>query len=620
MVRWTVVILCLIPCFQGVGCREDCPPIPDIVVPTCPPQNVYVGFICRQDGMYLDDEKMVSTDAMHFVDSPCSSATFDIVGKGYRACCDDTCCEWHPDDPTYPLPAFVECETDDECAFGERCRLTKAPNGEQVGTCEYGSEGDPCDYQHFCEEGLFCNEAKLTCETRVDEEGVYCDGAAENCKLPLQCLCHGGGQGCRCYDGTEGDFCHLGTCQAGLYCAFQDDPAHDNACTAGNLGDPCSWDIQCLGNMTCEESADWPRCYQWLIIGEPCGVAAEAYSLCEKGLSCNTAFEPPLCATPGLDTDPCVADTNCSSTYHCIEELGKCYDGSPGDPCITGSDCSPGHNCIGWNQKCAGGAVGDFCEPGTCNEGAYCGPSLEAENEWVCLDGVPGDPCGAVSQCNEGLDCVATDTYSLCFSILDEWEVCLLDPLEVFALCDVGMTCNGALDPPKCKAPSVSGQVCLAAADCVDGLLCLEGLDLCTGGQENEPCAEDSHCLIGLACELESGLCLSGMEGLPCDGPEDCQEGLLCSTADGLCHNGFEGDPCAEPGDCNEQLLCSSADGQCHDGLDGDPCLVLDDCQEQLLCVAFDGLCHYGGEEDPCDEGSCLEGFVCVDNLCHLVE
>ena len=607
----TIVGAVMVVILLQSGCKEEC---------DCPPQELYVGYICMEEGMSLDGELLVVADPLHHAESVCEDSTLAVIGKGYRACCDEICCEWHPDDPDYPAHVNGPCETDEDCGFGLMCREEPAPEDQEpIKLCRYGSTGEPCDYSHFCSDGHYCHPQMHVCEAPSYVEGVVCDPSAPSCGLPLKCVCVSSGKGCYCYDGTDNDPCQLGTCEAGLYCAYMDDDAVENTCADGSKGAACSWNVQCQGKLVCESTGVGKRCVKHLTVDEPCPEATDPFARCADNLVCNQAFEPARCVLPGEDGAACSVDDDCAWAHSCFTLSGECFDGSEGDPCQIDAECPNSGACISWVGFCADGSLQDPCEEGTCTYGLYCHLDVDGGGGTTCHDGIKGDPCKKTDDCNNGLECMEIDESFRCLEMLPSGTECLSDPTAGWATCNDGLFCNAALEPPICAKPGGNAEPCVVEEACAEGFLCLPDLNLCSDGGPGAPCLVDEFCADQLLCVEAVSSCQTGEPGAACDDAEDCAQDLLCNSLTATCEDGLEGDQCSDANDCANGLLCNSLTGTCKPGLEGEPCGDIVDCIFGLVCIESDGACHDGSQGDPCDTpAQCFPGLTCVDGFCDV--
>jgi hypothetical protein len=571
----------LLATFVGLaaGCQQECPPQEDVIV--------YQGTICTQEGLTVDGALMVPADPLHYTMSTCGQTSLQLIGQGYRACCDGECCEWHPDTEDFELSLNAPCADDSDCGFGLLCRTREVEGGEAT-LCVYGALDEPCDYQHFCDADLYCHPTGHVCKALAPAEGLACDPSVMSCASGMFCVCGSSLAGCYCYDGSEWDPCEQGTCQDGLYCVNPADGAGKPGCHDGTKGDPCSWTVQCQGKLECLQVGLLTYCVELLGAYQQCAPSSDEYTRCAPGLVCNEAFDPPVCRPPGEDGDDCHASADCVAWAQCILPLGKCYDGTDGDPCSLEAECSGGRHCIPWLGACSSGHLGDPCVADTCMPGLSCHVVEVGKPEAKCLDGIKGDPCQVDDQCNPGLICMEKPGGKVCVQVSGEGEPCAVDPAALVE-CSDGLLCNPALEPPACTLPGLSGAACLTGEQCAEGHWCLADLSVCTSGNVAAPCSTNEDCLPGLQCDAAALLCGLGYEGMPCTAAAECFTGYVCSTADGMCHDGMPTDPCLTAVDCAPASFCVQALGQCQDGTAGAACDDVTQCAQGLACT--DSVC-----------------------------
>lgn len=561
-----------------LSCQEEAPVCEPIVIR---------GYLCLETGLSHEGELLVSANPLQHVMSKCEQTSLQLLGKGYRACCDGTCCEWQPDTPNFELHVNGPCEADSDCGFGLKCRLRDVDEGS-LPICAYGLADEPCDYQNFCADEHYCHPLLHVCKETISFEGGGCDPSVESCGVGLSCVCPAVKE-CFCYDGSDEDPCDLGTCQEGYYCAGMEETNAHTSCQNGSKGDPCSWSVQCEGKLECAEVAGGKRCVELLSNGAFCPPATDAFTSCMPGLHCNEAFDPPQCKPLGQEGEPCKLDSDCTPETGCNQTLSQCYDGSEGDPCLTDLECAGGRRCISWALVCVDGSVGDPCWEDSCAPGLYCYSDQADWDGAACLDGVKEDKCFLPEQCNTGLACVERNGETICVELLGDGDTC--DPEGILPVaCGEGLFCNDAATPPICSAPGEAGAPCKDDAYCEEDHVCLLDLNLCTDGGIDAPCLTDADCHPSISCDAAAQKCGAGIEGAPCPEPDLCFVGLVCSAADDQCHDGETGDPCLIPEDCAVEFSCVAAVGQCYDGGEDAPCDAEEQCQEGLGCI--DGICE----------------------------
>jgi hypothetical protein len=167
--------------------------------------------------------------------------------------------------------------------------------------------------------------------------------------------------------------------------------------------------------------------------------------------------------------------------------------------------------------------------------------------------------------------------------------------------------------------------VCLAHADCDDGIDCTE--DACVGGQcvatpDDTLCPDDGrYCNGREICDPGEGCTSSGNpcpDGFLCDedndicadclGDHQCDDGIDCT--DDACFDGecvFEPDDEVCPDDgryCNGAERCDPAGGCVSTGNPCPPALVCDEDQDRCTICLEDIDCN---DRDPCTVDTCID-------------
>ena len=181
---------------------------------------------------------------------------------------------------------------------------------------------------------------------------------------------------------------------------------------------------------------------------------------------------------------------------------------------------------------------------------------------------------------------------------------CLVDtPCVEDTNCPPGYVCNAALDPPACSKIycSVAGSPCSAAASCLDGMQCDEGIcrtcnvcgDLCSVDFQTD----SQHCGCCDNPVPDSGSCVDGEPGCAA-GSASCDGACIDVTADpnncGSCGNVVGADAAC----VNGEIVCNSPGATVCDG----DCVSLTD--DDANCGGCDQACP--GSSDGCEEGSCV--------------
>jgi len=199
--------------------------------------------------------------------------------------------------------------------------------------------------------------------------------------------CGGGaGLGERCGEWGHGTL----ACADGFYCSLAPDESRGTCKRAGRENEPCPEVMlaSCAGDLTCNRAFNPPLCTAAITRGLDCTSAA-----CVEGLIC--LMKPvgvPTCEAPRLDGEACLnAQGQCAGALVCLPYAGVPEGGvcgarvSAGNVCDDAADCQAGL---------------------TCNAGfppARCEPPSEI-----------GQPCGSAPDCKSlncdlvALSCVAS--------------------------------------------------------------------------------------------------------------------------------------------------------------------------------------------------------------------
>jgi hypothetical protein len=146
------------------------------------------------------------------------------------------------------------------------------------------------------------------------------------------------------------------------------------------------------------------------------------------------------------------------------------------------------------------------------------------------------------------------------------------------------------------------GDECQTADECVDGLVCENGVcaeeqdnNNNSGGEEFDPCTRDADCNGDLACIEDQCRRDSDGDGVP-DEDDNCPDIYNPDQTDSN-QNGT-GDECEDLGE------------------EGDSCQRDRDCAGELLCIS--NTCTPVGDEfDPCTaDAHCAGDLVCIDDEC----
>jgi len=212
-------------------------------------------------------------------------------------------------------------------------------------------------------------------------------GILASAAVLVAAACGGGaGLGERCGEWGHGTL----ACADGFYCSLAPDESRGTCKRAGRENEPCPEVMlaSCAGDLTCNRAFNPPLCTAAITRGLDCTSAA-----CVEGLIC--LMKPvgvPTCEAPRLDGEACLnAQGQCAGALVCLPYAGVPEGGvcgarvSAGNVCDDAADCQAGL---------------------TCNAGfppARCEPPSEI-----------GQPCGSAPDCKSlncdlvALSCVAS--------------------------------------------------------------------------------------------------------------------------------------------------------------------------------------------------------------------
>ncbi len=476
------------------------------------------------------------------------------------------------------------CSYGTSCRAGLVCALGLGPRGQSACT-EPLTEGTPCRGSGECAAGLHCRQlpgAEATC-ARPGGEGEPCAQAVD-CNAGLGCSLAEAGGTCRAArsSGVGAPCSDPLFCRAGLGCPTGSEPRRCLPLHQGQLGDPCSvqtGDRTCARGLVCRAG----RCGPSGLVGDPCDPGQGAD--CAAGLQCHpilglcTAGEE---GQPCFGDVDCVAGSLCEPAPDlrlCVAKAGR------GEPCLADSSCLPGLSCLGRGQRVCDvpGTLerGAVCpsDDRTCGPGLACLPSAPGETRCGPL-GAVGAACTRSAQCDEGLHCVAQEPASRLLGTcqapgsLGLGQRCdspIGEPTVAAEACQAHLACRDLGPLGRCGPPATLFEPCTTSAECSPALLCREGRCQRTAAA-GEACGRDVACAAGLICTGGySGHCVPSA-GLPeevCLADGDCSEDLVCQHVPGgpsRCRAlAVEGEPCVATVHCRPGLLCSAAFARCYD-------------------------------------------------------
>lgn len=300
-------------------------------------------------------------------------------------------------------PPPLECDTDADCAEGQRCLAIKYEvDAYEEGALVYRSRV-----------GSFACTERTTCGLELGGcgPGEACDSAlVGSCFVP-ECtatdLSGCGGFGCdlstnRCRSSCDG---YYEPCAAGHYCG-----------AAGCRPFECGGDPrEVCGGYACVEEA--------------CLASCATDEDCVAGYWCKSG----LCQGTGTDGDACFRSLDCAETHYCDDYSASCEAlREGGESCSTDGHCASGScvedalyggfYCAYLAIECVGCSSAQYCDERT----GACQPKRSAEASCdfgeQCLTGecVSGGFCagGAGDDCSV-VDCAAAFT---CTYEYDEYE------------------------------------------------------------------------------------------------------------------------------------------------------------------------------------------------------
>ena len=257
----------------------------------------------------------------------------------------------------------------------------------------------------------------------------------------------------------------------------------------------------------------------------------------------------------------CEQDSDCDADQVCF--VKRCTNRSTGnpDPSTCGDFCQPGETRCKFLplsqgvEKCEVGP--DDCSVWTmdveCAETEYCG------RDGTCAAGLALDQSCAPRvepPCNSGLRCAnAPGMPSVCRPACGTAAECGADEICGYGVCLPASACAGcARGDQRCSG--TTPEVCrVADGECtewVSGMACI-GSDTCRNGAcvgtvtEGMPCSAAANCVEGLVCVDETGVCSS-----TCTANDACG-GQACRVTPGSKQQGI----CADAGGPPVDAVCT---------------------------------------------------------------
>lgn len=308
----------------------------------------------------------------------------------------------------------LDCQ-DDECRGQGPCQFENCQNGvDDDGDGATDCQDLACAQQPFClPEGncadgvdndqdnvIDCNDVDCADDGPCLPETVCDDGLDSDLDNLIDCADPDCALACSedCSDGEDNDQDNLVDCQ---------DPscANDPICSGGAIGDACTSDPECAGDVCLEEAVD----------GFPSGYCSQN---CDLAVGVCDAPGDGLCIDVGLPTGLCldaclVASPDCSAGYSCVDVSGGLGQGvcfpacTNNNQCPTTNICNPDDGfCAQFLEDCDNNADDDEdglvdCADAGCLQDPGCADFED------CFDGIDNDADGAV-------DCVDSSCAVSC--------------------------------------------------------------------------------------------------------------------------------------------------------------------------------------------------------------
>ncbi|HOA14490.1 MAG TPA: hypothetical protein PLB35_11200 [Myxococcota bacterium] len=302
----------------------------------------------------------------------------------------------------------------------------------------------------------------------------------------------------------------------------------------------------------------------------------------------------------GACTDNCALNGQ-----ECDTETCTC-----GAACPTRTTCQDlGKNCGTWDDGCGGTQDCGTCTTGECVDGACQEPPPEGLNDPcpggdddcseafpVCApvgEGFCSKECTKDADCGSSTCCVMTGQKKHCMAPDNDF-VCS-DPSTQTG-CPGGYNCmpvqNSACTFCYEVGEIPAGGQCNYVNDCVKGYLCTKST-----GEATSTCKKLCNAKAGTGCP----------GGQTCGGLTGVTDWGICRTGPATCNPANNGNDCPEGQSCYGGSGCTSFTCGQHGSLGlGAECTYSDDCGKGMICG--NGVCM-----QMCGNGSCPEGFDCVD-------
>jgi hypothetical protein len=530
-------------------------------------------------------------------------------------------------DPAGPAAkTCVECNVGPDCSSGVCGANNKCLSAQCGDTVKNGDETDvdcggscgPCADTKSCLVAVdclskICDATALTCTAATCSDtvqnqgesdtdcGAVCAASNQLCAVGLKC-----GAAADCVDGVcdtvTTQTCLAATCSDGVKNQGESDADCGGTASCGK----CVNTKTCTGADDCQsgfcDTAATPA------VCAPCTTDPQ----CGAGLYCAAG----VCAPTQMNGAPCVAGTQCTSTF-CAD--GFCCDTDCAGTCLA---------CNGTTKGTCSDVPSGTTDPGTCmgtsscngsgaclsNNGVACTMAAQCLSAH-CVDGVCcNTTCGSACQsCTAALKgtgadgvCGATKagggSKGLCSAAAQ--STCGLD-----GLCAAGGVCEKWPASTQCLAATCVGSVHKNASNCDGSGTCNAPVSqdcapyACKAAGCPNTCVMDVDCTSGNWCD-PSNHCVAKLgNGALCSGANQCTsnncvDGFCCNTA---CNTTCMACNLGTPGTCSFVLA---------NGTDNNPqCNGNSACDGAGACKVASGFpCTMNGQ---CASGTCKVGNTC---------
>ncbi|MCB9617210.1 MAG: hypothetical protein H6722_32670 [Sandaracinus sp.] len=296
----------------------------------------------------------------------------------------------------------------ESCGVGDLCwEASMRDQGVcDAGRCRRAREGESCNADLPCEEGLRCNTRQGVCEG-FRLEGEECgSGSGSACVPELLCV----DRVCQAPERVDG-----ATCRTRDHC-----PPEAPFCTRASRCSASAYDAPCASDADCGQDG-WCaayRCVGRAELGGPCGET----TLCPAGSRCSPTDEGDRCLTIVGPNERCGSDRVCPRGFGC-----------------EGRRCEP--------LPVRGEACTDACALGACLDGV-CAPAPEGTECQVFggfFVGFPSDSIGILGRQCEGACSARADMVAQCRAPAAIGESCS-------GGCEPGAICDRSAETPRCVA------------------------------------------------------------------------------------------------------------------------------------------------------------------------